>query len=97
MRWAVIFEDAPEMLAIRKEREAQHLAYLQQHEDEILIAGGLRDEPGGAFVGGLWVMEVGSKERAVQLIEADPYFAPNCRSYKLRMWGKALADKRVVL
>jgi uncharacterized protein len=97
MRWVVIFEDTPEMLAIRKEREAQHLAYLQLHEDEILIAGGLRDEPGGAFVGGLWVLEVGSKERAVQLIEADPYFAPSCRSYLLRAWGKALAEKRVVL
>ena len=97
MRWIALFDDMPEMLVVRQEREALRLAYLQQNESEILIAGGLRVVPGSAFVGGLWVLEVESKERAVTLIENDPYFIPAHRSYRLLTWGKAFADKSVLL
>jgi uncharacterized protein YciI len=57
------------MMEIRKERQDLHFEYLKKHESEILIAGGCREVPGGDFVGGLWVLEVSSKERAVELIE----------------------------
>lgn len=97
MRWVAIFDDKPAMLAVRQEREPLHLAYLRAHESEILIAGGLREAPSAGFVGGLWVLEVESKERAVELVENDPYFVPEHRSYRLLTWGKALADKRAVL
>jgi uncharacterized protein YciI len=97
MRWVAIFDDKPAMLAVRQEREALHLAYLRAHENEILIAGGLREAPGAGFVGGLWVLEVESKERAVELVQNDPYFVPEHRSYRLLTWGKALADKQAVL
>jgi hypothetical protein len=85
------------MLAVRQEREALHFEYLRKHEREILIAGGLREAPDSAFVGGLWVLEVASRERAVALVENDPYFVPSYRSYRLLTWGKAFAEKEVVL
>ena len=72
MRWVAIFEDTPAMLAVRAEREPLHLEYLSRHRTEIVLAGGCRPAPGEAFVGGLWVLEVPSRERAVELIEADP-------------------------
>jgi uncharacterized protein len=97
MRWVAIFQDKPAMLAVRKERSVQHLDYLRRHENEILIAGGLRDLPVSDFVGGLWVLEVNSRARAIELIEGDPYFIPEYRSYRLFAWGKAFADKKVVL
>jgi hypothetical protein len=93
----VIFEDKPEMLAVRRQREQAHLEYLREHESEIVIAGGLREEPGGTFVGGLWVLEVDSRARAIELIENDPYFVPEHRQYKLRVWGKAFSDRKVTL
>jgi len=61
MRWIALFDDKPGMLAVRQEREPLHLAYLRAHENEILIAGGLREAPGAGFVDGLWVLEVESK------------------------------------
>lgn len=97
MRWIVFFEDTPEMLEIRQQRESVHLAYLRAHKDEILLGGGCREDPGQAFVGGLWVLEVPSRERAVELIEADPYYASDRRSYKIRTWGKALPEVQVAL
>jgi uncharacterized protein len=97
MRLVAIFQDTPDMMAVRKEREALHMEYLRENGKEILIGGGLREEPGGAFVGGMWVLEVASKARAVALIESDPYYVPACRSYQLLVWGKALPEKTVVL
>lgn len=46
MRYEAIFEDAPEILLIRQARSEQHIAYLKEHRNEILIGGGLG---GGAW------------------------------------------------
>jgi uncharacterized protein len=97
MRWIALFEDNADMLHVRQRHEAAHLEYLVAHEREVLIAGGLRDAPGGAFIGGLWVLEVSSRDRAIQLVERDPYFIHGGRSYRLHLWGKALEDKQVML
>lgn len=97
MRWIAIFEDTADMRQVRASHEAAHLAYLRTFESEILIAGGLRDVPSGPFVGGLWVLDVASRDRAVALVEGDPYFIHSARGYKLHVWGKALPDKQVVL
>ena len=97
MRWIVFFTDTPAMLKVRKERQDTHYEYLRQHESEILIAGGCKETPESAWVGGAWVLNVASKSRAIELIERDPYFVPNCRSYRLFSWGKVFADKEVVL
>lgn len=96
-RWVAIFSDTPAMLDIRNERQDLHFEYLRRNASEIRIAGGCRKTPVGDFVGGLWVLEVASRERAVELIEQDPYFVPNCRTYKLLTWGKAFADLPVLL
>jgi len=85
------------MLEVRKERQDLHLKYLKTNATEILIAGGCREAPDAAYVGGLWILEVATKERAIALIENDPYFVPSCRSYQLLVWGKAFAEKSVVL
>ena len=81
MRYVALFEDTPAMMAVRAAREAAHMAYLRQYASEIRIAGGLREDAQGRFVGGLWVLEVSGRERAVELIESDPYFVPEHRSY----------------
>lgn len=95
MRFAVIFEEGPEMVPVRKAHEPAHLAYLEQHRHEIPMAGGLRNQHGGPYVGGLWVFEVASRERAVELIEQDPYNRANPRKYRLLAWGKALPQYEV--
>jgi uncharacterized protein len=97
MRWIALFEDTADMLQVRRQHEAAHLAYLVAFEREVLIAGGLRDTPNEPFVGGLWVLEVSSRDRAIQLVERDPYFIHGGRRYRLHVWGKALADKQVLL
>jgi uncharacterized protein YciI len=92
MRWVVIFDDAPDMMSVRREREPLHLAFLEQHRDSIRIAGGLRENPGGSFVGGLWVVEADSRDQVDALVAADPYYVPAHRKYRVLTWGKALPD-----
>ncbi|ATX75871.1 MULTISPECIES: YciI family protein [Reinekea] len=96
MRLACIFTDKIEMNEHRKMYGSDHLNYLKENNKEILIGGGFRDEVDGQFVGGMWILEVASFERATELIENDPYFVPELRSYKLKLWGKA-CDEPVVL
>ncbi|MEW6481211.1 MAG: YciI family protein [Pseudomonadota bacterium] len=97
MRSIVIFEEGPEMIPVREALEPAHLAFLEKHRAEIPMAGGLRDEHGGPYVGGLWVFEVASRQRAVELIEADPYYQANPRKYRLLAWGKALPQFQVLM
>lgn len=89
MRLIVSYRDKPEMMAHRAQHETEHFNYIDEHCDEIIIAGGLRHEPGGDFVGSLWILEVDSFERAEELVQNDPYFAPHLREYEVLVWGKA--------
>ncbi|MFI4932286.1 MAG: YciI family protein, partial [Burkholderiales bacterium] len=71
MRLIAIFEDTPAMPDVRARLEPAHLAYLRANIGEIVLAGGLRESPGAGYVGGLWILEVASMERAEQLVQAD--------------------------
>ena len=93
MRWVAIFTDIPAMLAVRSQLGQAHLDFLAQHKAEILLAGGCCREEGGDYIGGLWVMEVPDRARAVALIEQDPYFQSGARQYELRTWGKAFGKE----
>jgi uncharacterized protein len=97
MRLVALFEDEPAMAGVRRALEPAHLSFLEAHRDEIPMAGGLRDEPGGPYAGGLWVFDVESKARAIQLIEADPYYQAHRRPYRLLVWGKALPQHKVLM
>jgi len=97
MHWIAIFDNSPAMPDVRARHEAEHFEYLRANRGEILLAGGLRRGPGSPFAGGLWVLAVSSKERAVELVEQDPYFLHSRRKYELFQWGKALPDATVNL
>jgi uncharacterized protein len=97
-RWVAIFDDDPKALKVRADHHEAHFQHLALHSEKIRIAGGLRPEPGGTFCGGLWVLEVESREEAVRLCEGDPYFILGLRTgYRLYAWGKAPVYGEVVL
>lgn len=99
-RWVAVFEDHPAEIGgcIRRDHDRAHFEYLAKHADTIRIGGGLRDNPGEWFVGGLWIIDGVTREEAVRLCEEDPYFKLGLRkSYRLYAWGKAPCYGDVVL
>jgi uncharacterized protein YciI len=97
MRWVVLFEDAPQMMEHRKENKQQHVDYVRENKTEILIGGGFKANQEGIFVGGMRILDVASRERAIELVENDPYFNNKYRNYRLLLWGKVLEDENVLL
>ena len=99
MRWVAIFEDRPGALDIRAAQSEAHFDYLEQHRDQIRLAGGVRDEPGGPPDGGLWILDnIADRAEAVRLCEEDPFFVAGLRrSYVLKAWGFAPCYADVVL
>src|SRR5260370_42531908 len=57
---------------IRKQHAEKHFSYLAEHRDKILLGGGLRPAPGEWYCGGMWVVEVDSRDEAVVRCENDP-------------------------
>ena len=70
MRWIAILEDETQREWIRKEHSNAHFDYLRANSERIVLAGGLRPAPAEWYCGGLWVLEVESREEAVKLVEA---------------------------
>jgi uncharacterized protein YciI len=98
MRWIAIFDDDEGRESVRKEHSAAHFDYLAANRDKIVIADGLRPAPGEWYRGGLWVMEVDSRDEAARLVEGDPYFRQGLgKSYRLLVWGKAPCYESVTL
>ena len=89
-RWVAIFEDDADAAWVRRQHQDDHFAYLEKNREKIVIAGGLRPNPGEWYCGGLWVMEVASRDEAARLCEDDPYHRLGLRKgYRLYAWGKA--------
>ena len=98
-RWVAIFED-DELRAkdIRGKYTEDHLAYLGANKNRILLAGGLRPEPGGPFEGGLWILEVADRQEAMHYVENDPFFKAGLRkSARVYAWGKAFPEDVITL
>ncbi|NOE35535.1 YciI family protein [Ruegeria sp. HKCCD7318] len=98
MRWAVIFKDTEDMLQVRALRDLRdaHVAYAKAHP-ELLIGGGLKPDTDEDFCGALWVVEADSRADVVGLIEKDPFYVPQYRSFEIFTWGKLLEDQMAVL
>lgn len=76
------------------------IALFEDHgeRDWIRLAGGLREAADVWYCGGLWIMEVESRDEAGRLVEGDPYFKLGLRKgYRLLVRGKAACYEAVTL
>jgi len=90
MRYLAMFEDRADGAAIRAVHTEAHQAFLRRHKGKLRLAGAVREEAGGAAVGGVWVFDVESKAEADAIVRQDPFFINGLRSsYRLLAWGTA--------
>lgn len=97
-RWAVWFEDQPQMQSIRNNRSRRdaHVAYAKANPN-LLIGGGLKPDIDGEFCGALWIVEAPSRRDVEQLIHNDPFYVEAYRSFQIFTWGKILEDQTATL
>ena len=98
MLFVVRFSDKPDSLLLRERLMAQHLAWLDQHRQTVLVAGSLRVEEDGAPVGGCWIVEAARKADVQALLESDPFWVQGLRSsVEILHWSKAFPDRRTAV
>jgi len=96
MLFIVRFTDDPSRLSIRQQFMSDHLKWLEAHDDEVLVAGSLREEPAANPVGACWVVECESKGAVEQLLKTDPFWVQGLRrSVEVLHWMKAFPGRKV--
>jgi len=87
----------------RQDRHETRSMYLQEHIDwldansvQVLVGGSLRASPGDNPVGGLWIVDMESKEEVEAVIETDPFWIHGLRSsVEILHWSKAFENRMV--
>ena len=93
MIYAVLFEDDPERVAMRREHMPAHLDFLQRNAGAIKGAGPLSEVEAGTPAGGLWLVNADSPADVTSLIEADPFWPTGLRkSVRILQWTQVFAE-----
>ena len=95
--FVAIFEDdqeaAPRVRAIAEEA---HVAWLEDHRAQVLMAGALRPADGGEPTGGLWLIEADTAEIARRICVEDPFYVEGLRkSFRLEAWSRGFPKEPV--
>jgi len=66
-------EDRPDGLAIREATREAHLAYLERHQDKLVLAGGLLSENGKTRLGSVFILNVPDSKAAEAFSAEEPF------------------------
>ena len=89
--WIVIFQDSPEMLARREQHFSAHVAYLTSRPEIFVDGASLSKNENSPPSGGIWIVQARNRADIVHLIEADPMFHPELRTYQIFATNKRLS------
>jgi uncharacterized protein YciI len=65
--------DKPNHQHVRQQNRPQHLAFLDDHKTLLIACGAKLNDDGSDAGGGLYIIEVDSREEAQRFIAADPF------------------------
>ena len=89
--WIVIFQDGSGMLAHREQHFSAHVAYLTSRLEIFVDGASLSKDENSPPSGGIWVVQARNRADIVRLIEADPMFHPELRTYQIFATNKRLS------
>lgn len=73
MLFALTCLDNPNSTGKRAENRPAHVEYLEQHKDQIVMAGPLTTDDGQISVGSLLILDMPNREAVIAFAENDPY------------------------
>jgi len=90
--------DKPNHLHVRNRERPAHLEYLARHAAKLLACGAKLDDDGDGAHGGLYVLDVETREEAERFIADDPFtHAALFERVQIVRWRKAFLDGRSYL
>ena len=97
--FAVIFEDdAAKSADIRGTYTEDHIAWLGQNTDKVLLAGALSPGEGGAAHGALWIFKAESAEEVRQILSGDPFYREGLRkSVRIDAWTRGFPKHDITI
>jgi len=82
--------DAPERSHIRRERYQEHLDFLAEQADLLLACGAKLSDDGASADGGIYLVNVETRDEAESFIARDPFMQGNLfRDVVVQRWRKA--------
>lgn len=90
--------DKPGHGDLRTRTRDKHLEYLDTHKALLLACGAKLNDDGSSAGGGLYVVDVETREEAEKFIQADPFSAVELfERINITRWRKAYVDGRSYL
>lgn len=90
--------DKPGHAHVRAGTRDQHLEYLEAHKALLLACGAKLNDDGSSAGGGLYVVDVETREEAEKFIQADPFSKVDLfERVNITRWRKAYVDGRSYL
>jgi len=90
--------DKPDSLALRKTLRSAHLAFLEEHAQLLLACGAKLHDDGADLGGGIYVLDVGTRQEAEAFIAKDPFFKGALfERIQITRWRKAYLDGQCFL
>ncbi|QGZ63567.1 YciI family protein [Paraburkholderia acidisoli] len=85
--------DKPGHADVRLRERDVHLAFLAQHKALLLACGAKLNDDGSNAGGGIYIVDLETREQAEQFIAQDPYTHANLfAEVKIVRWRKAYVD-----
>jgi len=83
---------------LRKKLRQEHLDYLNQNLELLLACGAKLDDNGQDLGGGVYIIDVASRDAAQKFIEQDPFYIRGLfQKIKIDRWRKAYLDGKFCL
>jgi uncharacterized protein len=96
MAWMITCEDRPEAAALRQDKDlmARMWAWELSIRDKVLASGSLRGDDGQVPVGSLMILDVPSREAALEIWAQDPADQAGMRQAPVvRYWNPAILNR----
>jgi uncharacterized protein YciI len=90
--------DKPDSQAVRQQHRAAHLEFLDANKHLLLACGAKLHDDGADLGGGLYVLDVETRQEAEAFILADPFTTAGLFDrYTIVRWRKAYVDGKSYL
>lgn len=90
MPYIIQTKDKPHQIELRRKLETEHRAYLDANQQIILAAGALLADDGNDTGGGVYIINVDSRESAEHFIAKDPFNQADLfEKIEIARWRKA--------